>query len=179
MNAMLVRVSEYRYDVFGLIGITLFGPWRWQVRDLGVPNGAGFVFGCYPPDDSHEVAHLVVGDATDDPDEPDTLTMTTEMVAVFDRFLQRAIREQMALEGRRLVRWMSSQMNNTPSGQGVVTAYVAEDQGRERQHIDARLSIRGRKVFLSGCFDIARADELAQPIVTVLRQVIILNPARH
>ena len=55
----------------------------------------------------------------------------------------------------------------------LVTAYIAEDQGRERQHFHLRIPVRGRKLVVAGCFDRARSDELAASIFAAIRNAAI------
>ena len=65
-------------------------------------------------------------------------------------------------------RWMSSHLNERSSGKYFVTAYIANDQGKERQYIDVRTRIGQRNVVIAGSFDVSRADELARPIFLAL-----------
>jgi hypothetical protein len=47
---------------------------------------------------------------------------------------------------------------------GLMTAYIANDQGRERQYMDIRIRVGEHNVLICGCFDIQRKDDLAAPI---------------
>jgi hypothetical protein len=79
-------------------------------------------------------------------------------------------------DGRKMTKWMPSQLNETPRRSGLVSAYLAEDQGRERQYIDIRVGVGGRKVLIGGCFDVSRAKELAGPIFRALQEAEIVSP---
>lgn len=70
---------------------------------------------------------------------------------------------------------MSSQLNETADLRGLVTAYIAEDGGRERQYINLRIPVRGRKAVVAGCFDVSRAAEFAAPIFAAMQNARILN----
>jgi hypothetical protein len=96
-------------------------------------------------------------------------------VKELDKFLEDEVRKLMANDGRRMIRWMSSKLNETPTLKGLVTAYVGEDHGRDRQYIDLRISVRGRKVVVSGCFDVKRAHDLAAPIFAAIQNAAILD----
>ena len=50
----------------------------------------------------------------------------------------------------------------------LVTAYIAEEDGVERQHVDARMMSRNKKLVLGCSFEVGRAEELARPIMNVL-----------
>jgi hypothetical protein len=100
-----------------------------------------------------EVAYLLVADVSEDLDEPDITHLKQEAVGELDRFLENEVQKVMANDGRRLIRWMSSKLNDTPIRKSLGTAYIAEDQARERQYVDVRIPIKGKKVIVAGCFD--------------------------
>jgi hypothetical protein len=56
---------------------------------------------------------------------------------------------------------MKSHLNyRTTGGKVLVTAYIGEDRGKDRQYVDARMRVGQRKVVVAGCFDVNRAPEL-------------------
>jgi len=171
----LWRKSAGRHEVLGIVSIAVFGPWSWHTEDLDEPTIRGMIFRCYEEGNHQELAYLLVGDISDDPDEPDIASLTPERVEEVDKFLEAGIRNLMANDGRHMIRWMSSKLNETPSLKGLVTAYIAEDHGRDRQYVDLRIPVRGRKVVVAGCFDVKRADEFAAPIFSALQNATILN----
>jgi hypothetical protein len=171
----VVRVGAESYEVLGLVRVGVFGPWRWQARRFDGPAHDGVVFGCYPQDNPNEVAYLMVVDVSNILDEPDISSMTPEDAMQFDRRLEQSVREQMAEEHRRLVKWMSSTLNETTRLKQLVTTYVAEDAGRERQYIDVRLSAGGRRLVVGGCFDVDQATKLAMPIWLAIGNAMILD----
>ena len=81
----------------------------------------------------------------------------------------------MASDGREMARWMSSHLNRGSFGKSLVTAYIARDQGRDRQYIDTRIRVRQRNIVIAGCFDVNRADELAKLIFYALSDAVPLN----
>ena len=81
----------------------------------------------------------------------------------------------MARDGREMIRWMSSRLNHRSFGKALVTAYIARDQGRDRQYIDVCIRTRQRDVVIAGCFDVGRAAELAKPIFYALNDAIPLE----
>ena len=74
-----------------------------------------------------------------------------------------------------MVRWMSSHLNRRSHGKALVTAYIARDQGRDRQYIDVRIRTLQRNLVIAGCFDVNRAGELAKPIFDALNDAIPLE----
>ncbi len=165
-----IRLGEGRFEVLGLISMVLPGPWWWQAEDLNDPHARGTCFRCfeegYLAEDGNlqELANLLVADVSADPTEPDISLLQPEDVDALDRRLEAEIRRVFAHDGRTMTKWMSSHLNVLASGKGVTTAYIARDQGRERQYLDIRISVGGRKVIVGGCFDIARKDDVAAPV---------------
>ncbi len=171
----LWRKSAGRYEILGLVSIAVFGPWSWHTKDMNEPNIRGTIFRCYEEGNQQELAYLLAGDVSDDPDEPDITHLTPERVGELDKILEDGIRKLMANDGRRMIRWMSSKLNETLALKGLVTAYIGEDQGRERQYIDLRISVRGRKVVVAGCFDVKRAQEFTAPVFAALQNAAVLD----
>jgi hypothetical protein len=163
-----IALNDDRFEVLNLVSIALPGTGQWwSTEDLEQPGARGAIFRCARADDGHELAYLLVVDVTDDPSEPDITTFSEGDAAGFDEFLRQAIPDLFARDGRRLVTWMASQLNERLGrfgSKGLVTAYVGWDQGRERQYIDCRTSVRGRRVVVGGCFDIEHKNEFAGPI---------------
>ena len=174
-----------RIEVLDLVSIALPGPWSWYAEDMNDPGAKGTIFRCYDNqresteregEVTRELAHILAADLSDDPDEPDVTLFAPEAVTDFDRFLEAEVRKQMARDGREMVKWMSSHLNETPNLKGLVTAYIARDQGKERQYIDLRTTVRGKRVVVEGCFDVERASERAAPIFSTLQDVELVQP---
>jgi hypothetical protein len=70
----------------------------------------------------------------------------------------------MECDGCRFKRWMNSQLNHLATGKVLLTAYIGEDCGRDRQYFDAQMRVGQRNVIVAGCFDDNKADELVVPI---------------
>jgi hypothetical protein len=172
-----VRLTEEGfYQVLGLVGIRLPGPWWWHTEDLTDSGAQGAIFRCYEEGNDQELAYVLVADLSDDPDEPDITLFNEKDAEKFDRYLEESVRRLMDHDGRKMTKWMSSRLSETPRGNGLVSAYLAEDQGKERQYIDLRVGVRGRKVVIAGCFDVLRAKELAGPIFNALQNAEIVAP---
>jgi hypothetical protein len=167
----VVRHASGVFEILGLIKVRPLGPWWWHTEDFDDPGGAkGAIFRCYDADvraadgNLQELAYLLAADATSDPTEPDISHFERTDVEAFNRVLEHAIRESMARDGREMTKWMSSHLNETSQGKGLMTAYIGRDQGRERQYFDLRIRIRQSNAIIGACFDISRKDELAAPI---------------
>jgi hypothetical protein len=170
-RANVVRHASGVFEVLGLIKIRPPGPWWWHAEDFSDPGGAkGAIFRCYDADsraadgDLQELAYLLAADVTGDSSEPDITRFDQPHAEEFDVVLEHAIRSSMAREGRDMTKWMSSHLGETSLGKGLMTAYIARDQGRERQYFDLRIRIRQSNAVIGGCFDIPRKEELAAPI---------------
>ena len=72
---------------------------------------------------------------------------------------------------------MGSQRNEQGGLRGLVTPYIAVDQGKERQFICLRVKADGRKLVVIGCFDVAKKDALASFIFGIMQQMVIDSPA--
>jgi hypothetical protein len=70
---------------------------------------------------------------------------------------------------------MSTRFTESSGRKGLTTAYIALDQGRQRQYIDVRIHYFGRKLVIGGCFDVDFANELAGPIVSAMRDARFLR----
>jgi len=172
-NATLT--DESRFEVLGLVSIALPGPWWWHTEDMNDPGAVGAIFRCYEEGNEAELGYLFVADVSQDPSEPNISTYEDSSIPELDRFLESEIRNLMAQDGREMIRWMSSQLNRRSSGKALVTAYIAHDQGRDRQYIDVRIRTRQRNVVIAGCFDVVRADQLATPIFYALNDATPLG----
>jgi hypothetical protein len=150
----VILTDSSRFEVLGLVSIAPPGPWWWHTSDLNDAGAVGAIFRCYEENNVEELAYLLVADVCGDPEEPDISAYQEQDIREFDRFVERQIRILMARDGREMVRWMSSQLNERSSGKCLVTAYIANDQGRERQYIDLRTRVGQRNVIIAGCFDV-------------------------
>jgi hypothetical protein len=169
--ANLVRGDDGVFEVVDLIKIRLPGPWWWHAEDLDDPDGArGAVFRCYEEGyiasdgNLQELAYLLAADVSRDPSEPDISRFEQTDVPEFDRVLHDAILRATSRSGREMTKWMSPHLSETSLGKGLMSGYIARDQGRERQYFDLRLRIRQSNALIGACFDIARKDDLAAPI---------------
>jgi len=166
----VVRHDDGTFEVLGLIKVAVAGPWWWQTEDLDDPGGAkGAIFRCLEADSPYDLGYLMAADVTGDPSEPDISRFEEADAAPFDRTLEEAIRALMASDGREMIKWMASELNQTPLGKGLMTAYIAHDQGRDRQYFDLRLRIRQSNAVIGGCFDIARKDDVAPAVWQMLQ----------
>ena len=66
---------------------------------------------------------------------------------------------------------MTGVVPHSLSGKVLVTAYIAEDHGRDRQYIGARMRVGERNVVVAGCFDVNRASEVGRPIFEAIDDV--------
>ena len=176
-NRKLIDSRKGIFTILGLLSLRLPGQWWWHSEDINEPNAKGSIFRTWGDGDPSglDIAYLLVVDVTDDPTEPDISVLTRADVPSIDQFLQKGIAQSLKENEIELVKWMSSQLNETDSNKGLVTAYITLDQGKERQFIVLRLSIKGHKVVVMGCFDVEQRKILAGPIFEALQNVKVLN----
>ena len=61
-----------------------------------------------------------------------------------------------------------------PGGPAAFVIFIVDEGGERKQHVQARMTSRDRKVILGCCFMVSRAEELAAPIFYVLRSATLL-----
>lgn len=169
----VVMLQPAQYEILGMVRIAVFGPYLWMTEDLDGPGMRGAMFRCYEDGNDRELAYLLVADVSADETEPDVSTLERADIENVDRYLEDGFRQGLANAGRRLIEWIPAVFHGTDDNKRLLTAYVGDDQGQERHYVDCRLSIRGRKWVISGCFDVARKDDLAGPIYATLQNVEI------
>ena len=178
-NCTLIDPEQGIFSFLDLVTFRLSGPYAWQNDDYNGDESRVSVFRAYEhgsdANDRCDVASITIADATLDPTEPDIAALQEADVPALDQLLLEGTQAQLVAEGRQLVRWMSSQLNQTDSLKALVTAYIVGDQGVERQSIAVRLSSKGRKVVAVGVFDIPKKDALASLIFGVMRGMAVLQ----
>jgi len=121
-----------------------------------------------------DVAYVLVADATADTTEPDISKLEDADVQALDCTLHDGIEQQLTADGMQLVRWMSSYLNKVANLKGLVTAYIVKDQGKERQYMTLRITVKARKLVVIGVFDIERSADLAAPIFNIMRDMTVV-----
>ena len=178
-NSDLVDPERGLFSILGLVAVRLDESHWWQSEDIDREGAQGAIFRAYKPEVAEqgelEVASITVVDVTDDPTEPDIDTLKQADIPALDSFLRHAISEQFLGDGRQMTRWMSSQLNESNELKGLVTAYIAMEEGKERQFIALRIKVKNRKLVAVGIFDVAEKDVLAAPIFNAIRNMVVLG----
>lgn len=164
-----------RLEILNFVSIALPGPWTWYTEDNDQPGAKGVVCRACEPLGDREQGYVGVWDVSGDPTEPNIDEFDQAKARAFDAELERLVEEDCEQKGMRLVRWMSSSLNEDTSTKAFVTIYTAVDQGRERQFYFARMTVAGRKVVLHCCVDVERMDELNVAVLNVLRGAAFLR----
>jgi len=118
---------------------------------------------------------VLAPDVTNDATEPDVSTLEQADVQDIDDTLYEGTRSGLQTQGRELVQWMPSQLNPSDRLNGLFTTYITRKLDEEWQYISLRLNAKGRKVVVIGGFDIAKKDELAEPILDVMRSIAVIG----
>lgn len=168
-NSELIDEENGIFSILDTVHIQLSGPYWWKCEDIDEENCTGSIFRLFDEKESLDIAYIMVVDATNDPSEPDISGLDEDNVEAVDRYLFGEIVSALKQEGREMLEWMSSQLNETDCMKALVTAYKTQDQGKDRQEVHMRINVNGRKWVLISCFDIARKDELAKPIIDIVR----------
>lgn len=167
------------YRVLGVLELELSGPCMWHTEDVNDAAATGAIFRAYENVEERDVAYVLVADASADVSEPDIESLTVPDVPEVDILLKKALTTSLAEMGMPIVKWMSSKLNegslNGATTKVLLTAYIANDNGIDRQFVVARLQRSGRKYVVMGCFDVDKADQLAKPIWAALGSVSIVR----
>jgi len=172
------KLNGNRMEVLELMSIQLPGPWWWRGEDIESEEAKGIIFRAYGEGQEEEldIAYILVADVTGDPEELNISSLDEDSAKAYDLHLHEEIKKNLPNEGMELIKWMSSQLNETEDLKILVTAYIVNDQGKERQNIVLRMRVRESNLVVMGCFDIAMKDQLAAPIFDAIRGFIILPP---
>ena len=163
-----------RFQVLGLASVTLPGPWWWHTEDIDDPAAQGSIFRAYELPNDQELAHVYVVDVSADISEPVVTDISEAQVAEVDALLRRGIENQWNTGDCSLEKWMHSQLNQAANAKALVTPFIVNELGEAKQHVQARMTSRDRKVILGCCFMVSRAEELAAPVFNVLRGATLL-----
>jgi len=160
-----------RVEVLGLLTLHLTGPYSWHTGDYEEGSSFGATFVAIDPESHFELGCILVADVTADPSEPWIGPLSQAGVTDLD-LLFRAEAAKGGLGP--LLRWMGSHLNVTAEAKALVTAYVVEDAGRERQVFVARMQHHERKLVLFGAFFVDVADRVAGLIHGTLRNAVMM-----
>jgi len=178
-NSELIDPERGIFSVLGLVALRLSGPYLWNSCDIDDEMVQGAIFQAYEPEDSEDemldVASIMVVDATNDSTELDISVVKQDNISSVDEFLREGIQAQLKTEGAEIIQWMSSQLNQSETLKGLLTAYIIKEQGRNLQVIALRVKIKGRKIVIIGNFDIAKKELLAAPIFNIIRNIVVLD----
>ena len=178
-NSDLIDPDQGVFSVLGLVALRLDAKYCWQGEDIDDVMAKGAAFHAWVPEDAKEgalaIATITVVDASNDPTEPDVSTLEKGAVPGLDALLQESVRSRLAADGRELIQWMSSALNEFGNLKGLVTAYIVNDQGKQQQNIVFRIKAKDRKIVAIGAFDIAKKQCLAEPIINAIRTMVLLT----
>lgn len=168
-----VNAREGKLRVLGEWTVRVFGPYSWRATDIESPTCRGASCNAYRIDDTsgHDLASILVVDATDDAEEPNVGELTSSEVPVVDRTLRIAVERDLEAKGNKVTQWMSSQLNEVTSGKGLVTPYIVEEQDRMWQYIALRFRANNRNMVVIGGFDIEAKADLAAPVFNLIRTI--------
>ena len=171
-------LNKGRMEVLGLVSLKLPPPWWWHCADLENESAEGAIFNAYKDEEEPglDIAQIIVADVTRDPDELNISSLDENSAKDYDQFLHREIKKTLHNDGIEVIKWMSSQLNETKNFKGLLTAYIVKDQGKERQMIALRIRVREFNLVIIGCFDIAMKDELVVPIYNAIGDIFVLPP---
>jgi len=176
-NSKLVDAEQGLFSVLGLVSFRRPGPYWWHGEDINDGESQGAIFRAYVPDQAKagqlDVAYVLVADATADTTEPDISKLEDADVHAIDCVLHEGIERALTADGMQMVRWMSSHLNKVANLKGLVTAYIVRDQGKERQYMTLRITVKSRKLVVIGVFDIERSADLAAPVFNIMRDMTV------
>lgn len=176
MNSRLVDSDKGIFEVLGTVLVRISSPYWTQSLDVNEEECRGTIFRFVDTesDEDRAIASIKIADVSRDTSEPNVSLLSEGDVAALDKKMQGFIEAGLSTKGMRLVRWMSSKLNKTDHLSGLVTPFIVEDDGRQRQFIELRFSVDSKKMVVQGTFDIDRSKELAAPIFGTIQNIRIL-----
>ena len=159
-NSTLLDAEHLVFSVLSEVELSLFHGYNWQSEDVDHPTARGSTFFAFENPQEESVASITVVDVTNDLSEPDISLLDESDVAEVDAMLREAVESEM-----QVVRWMKSHLNSSEKSKTLVTAYIAELDGKMVQHIAARTSNNGKKYVVVGSFDVVKSVPLATLVV--------------
>lgn len=179
-NSTLVDPDEGIFDVLNVVRVRISSPLWTNISDIDGELARGAIFNFYEVGKdrvkNRAIASIEIVDVSSDCSEPDISCLQQGDVAELDRQMHQMISEGLVAQEMLLVKWMSSKLNEADEFKGLVTAYIVEDGGKERQFIALRFSAGNRKMVAMGTFDVDKSKELAAPIFGIMRNMKV-NPA--
>ena len=158
------------------MSVELPGPWWWWGEDIEEPTASGVTFrAAVGSSDWSEIAQIYVADVTPDAEEVEVDALSSETSGDFDLFLHQALSAELARQGRRITKWMSSHLNEQQGVKALVTAFMEEEAGVERQSFQSRMSWANKKLVLGCRWNVDRSDQLAGPLFSALTGAQFLN----
>lgn len=157
-----MRRATYQHILHGL-HVELPTEQTWFILD-GDENETCTTFRCFDLDSRLQIGSITVADLTQDADEKNIDLLNEQSAEQWDQFIQRATVELTRQDGRELVRWMSSRLQNYSERKALLTAYILREGSQETQYLDLRIRIKDSNVCLSGSFAIPQAKYLASSI---------------
>lgn len=175
-NAELIDAEKGIFKVLDIVLLRITSPFSMQFADLEDENARGGTFSFFDKSGEEyiEIASITIADVTADSTEPDISSLTQEGVAAFDAQYLQACIDGLPSQGRKLLKWMGSQLNESRDRKGLVTAYTVDEDGVEKQFIAVRITENTTKIAAIGTFAIARSNELAAPIFNIMQNIHII-----
>lgn len=175
-NAELIDPDKGIFKVLDTVLLRINSPYSMQFSDIEEENARGGIFSFFDKlgEDYIEIASITIADVSADITEPDIASLRQECVAAFDAQYFKACSDGLPSQGRKLLKWMGSQLNESADRKALVTAYTVDEDGDEKQFIAIRISGNSKKLAAIGSFSVARANELAAPIFSILQNMQII-----
>jgi len=179
-NSELLDADHGLFSVLGLVSLRLIGPYLWRFEDYNEDLYRGTIFRAYPSlsepatQDVRDVAHICVVDVTEDAAEPDISKIDEADLSAIDASIRDSTQKEITASGMQLGQWLSSQLNETASLKGLITAFSTNEKGNERQCVVSRMNVKGRKLIAQCAFDIEKKEELSAPIFNILRNMTVI-----
>src|ERR1035437_7631827 len=123
-NCSLTDADRGLFTVMEFVQIQLRGPFWWRPEDIETENAKGVICYAFLEHNSKEVGYIAVVDVTGDKSEPETAELTQSDVRRIDDLLKVGHAKESETTGLRIVKWMSSHLNETAGMKALVTAYI-------------------------------------------------------
>lgn len=169
-NSKLIDADQMVINVLDKVVFRLFGGYLWQTEDINEATAKGSEHHAFENPPAKSVASLTIVDVSNDPDEPDVSRLTASDISKVDQILRESISSQLTV-----VEWKPSQLNELGDMKGLVSLYIAEEDGLRWQYIATRIFHNSRKWAMIGMFDTAKHDPLAGRVFGSMKSIGFLD----
>jgi hypothetical protein len=165
-NSELIDSKTHTFKVLDFITIQLFGGFLWQGDDIHQPHANGSSFWAFEDPPEKAVAGITIADISQDSEEVDIDSLDDEDLCKFDNLLKSSNSEE-----KNIIEWKGSKLIVDNQKQRLETQYICKEDNKKCQIIEIRFNKSGKKIFISGKYNLDLKEPLAKLISNSLESI--------